>query len=885
MAKGLTKEQERLAGLFLGYQKDPVQFFLQVLGIPDERLWSKPRQIAQSVADNQFTIVPASHAVSKALDIDTPILTPYGFVRIGDIGPGVVVYGEQGQECEVLGVSPVTERECYRVTFDDGAEIVACDEHLWSVHDFVTRQSLRRHKEGYRDSWGRCSVVSTKWMADHMLHGRQNNLSIPVARPIVGDEELPGAYTIGFWLGDGTRGGGEVTIGNVDADEVLGRIQRDGYAARCQPSQDQPGCKCYTILGLQGRLRSFGILRDKHFRPAWLRLCVRDKLELLRGYMDADGYRLGNGKSAAVGTTDKRLYDSLVSFVASLGNKVFCGTETINYRGNPKTVYKLNFTPVDQPFCLARKRLTNGTSRYRHDARMVLKCEPVGRRPVRCIRVDNPAGLFLAGNHLVPTHNTWVAGRIVTWFKVCFQPSLVLTTAPTENQVKNQLWREIRSAIQGARVTLPGALATTHWDMSPTDKELDSAGIPRDAREGFAKNYATGFSTTPDSAAEHSTKMQGFHNKHFLAVLDEGCGLLPQIWNTVMLSLIIDSNCKVLALGNPTDPESEFAAACRLNGRLDHLETSSEPYWSDQGWRVIPVSVYDTPNYQTGKDAISGVAGRKYVETVERKCKRGSNQWLIRVRGAFPSTKEGTYYGQELATAFREKRVGEYRWDPSYKVYRFADFGDSFTAAIDAQYIRGRWRIINDYWDNDGVASAHGGTVEIDARGALGCARSMQAMPYVWGGEHFAGPDLEGSNRNSFSASGTTTKDVLRGLGFNFKGVDVLSFAEGIEAVRFLWPLLDIDEKGAATFLRAMKEYSKVKNESLSTEDQPAYHDQPRKNWARHMADALRHMAIAYRRMSIDGEYLGDNTLVAKWHEMQQQEEGSGVSWDPMKFV
>jgi hypothetical protein len=428
---------------------------------------------------------------------------------------------------------------------------------------------------------------------------------------------------------------------------------------------------------------------------------------------------------------------------------------------------------------------------------------------------------------------TWLAGRLVPWFKCCFRPSTVITTAPSDNQVRNQLWREIASAYQGAHIPLGGNLTGLQWDMRLPEREL--AQLDPDQREMFSKDFAIGFSTSPDSATEHATKMQGWHNRYLLVILDEACGILPQIWRTVMEGLIVNERCKVLAIGNSTDPESDFASACRLNGKLTHLETSSEPYVSDQGWHVVPVSVLDTPNYIEGREVVPGVAGRDFEQTILNRHPKGSNGWLIRVRGAFPSTKEGTYYGAEYAQAQRGQRIGHYPYDPTFPVYRFADFGDVWTAAFDAQFIRGRIRVINDYWDNSGDASSHGGTQPVDGRGALGLAKSMQAMPYVWGQEHYAGPDLEGSNKQSFTASGATTRDVLRGLGRNFRAVASVSFDQGIEAVRMIWPLLDIDEQGAGTFLAAAKGYGKLKNERLSTDDQPAYHNQPAGTWHRHM--------------------------------------------------
>jgi len=473
---------------------------------------------------------------------------------------------------------------------------------------------------------------------------------------------------------------------------------------------------------------------------------------------------------------------------------------------------------------------------------------------------DNQLTAVPAGHSV---SKTWIAGRIVCWFKACFRPSTVITTAPSDNQVRNQLWREIAGAHASSIVPLGGKLTSLQWDMRLGEEAL--AQLPPSEREMFAKDFAIGFSTTADSATEHATKMQGWHNKWILIVLDEACGIMPQIWRTVMEGLVVNDRCKALAIGNPTDPESEFASACKLNGRLDHLETSSEPYVSDEGWNVIPISVLDTPNYIAGREVISGVAGRDFEERILTRHRKGSDQWLVRIRGAFPKTREGTYFAYELGMARKQNRIGDYPYDPTFPVYRFADFGDSYTACIDVQFIRDRIRIINDYWDNAGEISIHGGADTIDGTGAHAVVRSMQAMGYVWGETHYAGPDLEGSNRKGFAAV-ATTRDVLRGLGYNFKAVMPHAFDQGIEAVRFLFPLLDIDSRGADTLVRAVRGYGKRKSQSLSTPEHPAYHDQPAKTWHRHMVDALRHLAIQYRYGEIGDEYLGDDLAIAAYY-------------------
>src|SRR5438105_4351998 len=45
----------------------------------------------------------------------------------------------------------------------------------------------------------------------------------------------------------------------------------------------------------------------------------------------------------------------------------------------------------------------------------------------------------------------WTAATIAVWFTACFQPSITITTGPTDRQVKLLLWGEIKNRIRGAK--------------------------------------------------------------------------------------------------------------------------------------------------------------------------------------------------------------------------------------------------------------------------------------------------------------------------------------------------------------------------------------------------------------------------------------------------
>jgi hypothetical protein len=412
---------------------------------------------------------------------------------------------------------------------------------------------------------------------------------------------------------------------------------------------------------------------------------------------------------------------------------------------------------------------------------------------------------------------TYGAGRIAVWFKTCFQPSTVITTAPSDNLVRNQLWKEIHAAYAGAKAPLGGKMTSLMWDCKPSDRILSS--LSPDQRALWEKNFALGFSTSPDTATEYATKAHGWHNEWIFVLLDEAGDIQRPIWKTVIEGLMINKRCKILAIGNPTDPIGYFADVCKPGS----------------GWNVINISVQDTPNFKTGQELIPNVAGRDYETRMRKTYGVNSNAYKIRVLGQFPSYREGTFYGIEIAKCRKEGRVGDYPHEEGLQVYSFSDLGDMYTAYLYAQFRQGRIRIIDCYWDNQGLGMPHH-------------AKVIHSKPYDWL-EHYTGRDIIESNAKSVQ-TGMMTKDIAAQLGINFIPVIPHSFEDGVQAVRSIWPLLEINKPLCKVFLQAVDGYRKKKNESISTDEQPSYHQTPIPNaWENHMMDALRHLAIAYRYM------------------------------------
>lgn len=161
---------------------------------------------------------------------------------------------------------------------------------------------------------------------------------------------------------------------------------------------------------VQALLRKIGVLGNKHIPPAYLRGSEWQRRELLAGLMDTDGTVNPTG-SPQIALTNRRLAEDVRELIHSLGYRTGMSTKRVNGRSEESsTAYTITFTTDDDVFHLERKRLAHkerrnpSTARLRR--RMVVAVEPVESVPVRCVEVDHPDHLYLAGRSMIPTHNS-----------------------------------------------------------------------------------------------------------------------------------------------------------------------------------------------------------------------------------------------------------------------------------------------------------------------------------------------------------------------------------------------------------------------------------------------------------------------------------------------
>src|SRR5262249_14204019 len=131
------------------------------------------------------------------------------------------------------------------------------------------------------------------------------------------------------------------------------------------------------------------------------------------------------------------------------------------------------------------------------------------------------------------TGKTFVAAVAALYWFFSYDPGLVLTTAPTERDVIDLLWAEVRLLAQKAGLALPG--------LAP------SAPLMMDSPEHYAKGYV-------------SRKGQGFQGRHrprMLFIFDEANDVDALHWVTARTMADPDQGCAWLAIFNPTSTTSQ----------------------------------------------------------------------------------------------------------------------------------------------------------------------------------------------------------------------------------------------------------------------------------------------------------------------------------------
>ena len=368
--------------------------------------------------------------------VENRVFTPYGRCRIGDIKVGDFVIGSDGNKTKVkeVHVQP-NKKKLYRVTFNDGFSSLFTKEHLFNVtssnggynsknrktriHTLSIEQMLNKDLFLKKEGLGKNIKKKYSFKTYYKNKNGSNKWQIPITKPVNyrSSESLPiDPYLLGFMLGDGyinNSGTVKLEFHKDDFEEVLCGYEYD-------EKKPNNNCRVAYIKYFKNEIKSLGLngktSYHKFIPDIYKYSSIEDRLSILRGLMDSDGYvsKSKNFEECSFSTSSKVMLDDLVEIVHSLGGIARLRKpkyKSYTYKGKSLVSKNLSYgcsiklQGEDLPFKLKRKssRITLPTKypvgRYIKD----ISFEKYGDSV--CISVDAKDSLYLT-DHAIVTHNT-----------------------------------------------------------------------------------------------------------------------------------------------------------------------------------------------------------------------------------------------------------------------------------------------------------------------------------------------------------------------------------------------------------------------------------------------------------------------------------------------
>lgn len=361
-----------------------------------------------------------SASAGKGMIISELVVTPFGFRKAGDLKVGSIVSGVDGGIQRVIGVYPQGIKDIYEFEFIDGATCQVTEEHLWNIR--VMRKQSKKAKlrglkidEDYR-------VWTTPQIIEHLNKKPYTHISVPLSSPIqftVGGsvkKDIP-PYILGCLLGDGCiTGSAGISFCNPDK-EVIEKFKSFGYDLLLR--NDGRGInytvKHPTLVGNLKKLKLYGCHSDTKFIPKIYKLgTIDERMELIRGLMDTDGYNDNDRTSIGYSSASLRLSKDIQEIIWSLGGHCSLNTRHAGYKDKngryvecfDRNVLYIQTQNNKDLFSLSRKQ-DKATERRYTKTRRIVSVRKVDRADSVCIAVSNPDSLFMVGKGCIVTHNTF----------------------------------------------------------------------------------------------------------------------------------------------------------------------------------------------------------------------------------------------------------------------------------------------------------------------------------------------------------------------------------------------------------------------------------------------------------------------------------------------
>lgn len=372
------------------FTKDGVTVF-RSLGFDD------PTSQAIMEAARDASVRTASEAGDGPQPLWSKILTPNGFINMGDIEVGMQVCGTNGTIQTVEGIFEKGEKELIEVTFSEGRKVECSWDHLWSV----------------TTSWGSKKTLTTfQLQEEYKTKQPDSSYRYKFFTPrtpveLVNTQTLPlDPYLVGILLGDGSlsdSGSIELSLGK-NKEHILSKIvlpkgiktnvvyyaDKNAFRVKINGKTDT-GMTIRDFLDLIG-LRNADSY-TKYIPKNYLCSSIIQRKALLQGMVDTDGHINTRGRFE-FSTVNPRLAEDFIFLARSLGYSLH--NNVISRKDGDGSYSKKDIFRIVE---LKGDKYGN----------KIVDIKSTGRfTEMRCIKVSNPDHLYITDN-FITTHNTTTA--------------------------------------------------------------------------------------------------------------------------------------------------------------------------------------------------------------------------------------------------------------------------------------------------------------------------------------------------------------------------------------------------------------------------------------------------------------------------------------------
>lgn len=354
------------------------------------------------------TIIQAPTGFGKCLGRGTPVLMFDGtIIPVEDVVVGDLLMGPDSKPRKVLTTCRGREM-LYRVTPVNGDSYVVNESHILSLKITGTQEVVNLTISDYlsRSNWFK--HIAKGWRTSVDFH--------------IGDDLLIDPYFLGLWLGDGLSRKPTICTGDYEIDSFVSSYAAElGLLVRRERNSNNSvnihihgGRRGGLDSVLLSALRYYDLERNKHVPIAFKCSARPDRLALLAGMIDTDGWRI---KGGGFGLTlqSKKLMDDIVFVARSLGfsayprpvRKICCNN---GVKGD-YWVCSIN-GDVDQIPCRVARKIAPPRRQKKNVLLTGIKSvSSIGEGDYFGFEIDGDR-LFMLGDFTV-THNTVLGAHIV----------------------------------------------------------------------------------------------------------------------------------------------------------------------------------------------------------------------------------------------------------------------------------------------------------------------------------------------------------------------------------------------------------------------------------------------------------------------------------------